>query len=63
MSFVSEWDISRIADEVHSTSIRLAQEVFLERRRLILAAIKEETGKDYEAVIPTTRKGRPAKRQ
>jgi hypothetical protein len=59
---VTEEDMTKIAEEIHLVSTKLAQEIYLTRRATIIQTIQDETGVDLSAHIPTVRKGRPTKK-
>ena len=62
-TIIGKPDLQRIAEELHSTSAKVAQEIFLTRRNAILTEIRKLTGQDYTEVIPAIKKGRPSKQR
>lgn len=58
---ISEADLRKISEDIRSSSTRLAQEVYLQRRSAILQEVETLTGIDYGRQIPTIKKGRPNK--
>lgn len=63
MNVFKESDLSRISEDINTAASRVAQDVFLSRRSLILQAVNSLTGQDYTEQIPAVRKGRPAKKK
>ena len=59
---ITDLDLEKLAEDIQSCASKVAQEVFLERRKVILKEIYELTGKDFTEIIPTIKKGRPKKK-
>jgi len=61
LPIITEDELRRVAADINSTAAKVAQEVYLQRRRLIFQVLQDQTGIDYSEQIPAVRKGRPSK--
>jgi hypothetical protein len=51
----AEEDRTKMAQEINQTATKVAQEKYLERAKIIVNEIKQETGKDLSNLIIRTR--------
>ena len=51
----AEEDRAKMAQEINQTATKVAQEKYLERAKIIVNEIKQETGKDLSNLIIRTR--------